>query len=331
MAAVHIQQDDVPPTPSSHQQTERMSPRAMHYYLTEGLEGVERKGYRDIRTFKQAVDSRVEMVRSGKVDECPTTPYLFFCPVTQKQLANIERARRDRYKTLRFLYLNEPQTLIVKIFPGQVHELVVDEFVFTLRKEIEAKGQGEKICSMRSSTFKGLECSKQADGALRPVVARPDVYGWPSVVFECGVTESPRRLACDARWWFHNSKGAVKMVIIFFVSASTKTVTIEIWERARMENASVTQGNDGDGDEVDLPVVKETTTINAKNVSSTLTFRFKAIFLRAPRKKRGEGDYTLTEGDLRDYYDRVWSDVMDTSSESEEGKPILVMACLSSS
>jgi len=51
----------------------------MHYYLTEGLEGVDREGYHNVRSVKRAVDSRVEMVRSGKVDECHT-PYLVFCP-----------------------------------------------------------------------------------------------------------------------------------------------------------------------------------------------------------------------------------------------------------
>jgi len=326
MAAVHTEQGDVSPTPSSPQQIERMSPREMHYYLTEGLEGVEHEGYRDIRSVKRAVDSRVNMVRSGKADECGT-PYLVFCPVTQKQLANIERVRDARYKILRFLYLNEPQTLIIKILPGPIYDMLVDEFVHALRKKIDEKGQGKKICSMRSTTYKGLACSKEADGALRPKVARPDINDWPSVILECGVAESPRRLAADARWWFRNSGGAVKMVILFLVSIATKTMRIETWEQEKVENPRFTPGNDDN--EVDPPMVQETTTLSEGKITNPLKIHFEAIFLRAPSKKRGEEDYTLTEGDLRNYYERVWKEI-ESSPEPEDCKSSLVRPCLNS-
>jgi len=330
MAAVHTQQGDVPPTPSSPQQIERMSPREIHYYLTKGLEGVEREEYRGIGSFKRGVDSRLDALSSGKSNQC-STPYLFFGPVTQHQLENIEHVRDTRYKRLRFLYLSEPQALIVKIMPDPITVLVVEEFGYALRKKIEERGQGRGICSMGGTTYKGPDSRKEADGAFRPRLARRDVYDWPTVILECGLSESPGRLTADARWWLYNSGEAVKIVILFFVSTSTKTITIEIWERAGIENRRVTQpeGND-DSDQVDLPVVKQTTTVSAEHITSTLTFSFEAIFLRAPKIKRCEGDYTLTEADLRAYYEQVWSDVIE-SSEPEDCKSLLVRPYLNSS
>ena len=329
MAAVHTQQGDVSLTPGSPQQIERMSPREMHYYLTEGLEGVEHEEYLGIRSFKRAVDSRVDAVCSGKSDQC-STPYLLFRPVTQHQLEIIERVRDTHYKRLRFLYLNELQALIVKIMTDPITVLVVEEFGYALRKKIEERGQGRGICSMGGTSYKGQDSRKEADGAFRPRLARRDVYDWPTVILECGLEESPERLAADARWWLYNSGEAVKIVILFFVSTSTKTITIEIWERAGIENGRVTQGNDdSDHWQVDLPVVKQTTTVSAEHITSTLTFSFEAIFLRAPKVKRCEGDYTLTEADLRAYYEQVWSDVIE-SSDPEDCKSILVRPYLNS-
>jgi len=94
----------------------------MHYYLTEGLEGVEHYEYCDIRSFKGAVDSQAEAFCSGKADESPS-PYLIFSPVTPHQLAKIDSVRKTHYKKVRILYLNEPEVLIVKHIPSLKHEL----------------------------------------------------------------------------------------------------------------------------------------------------------------------------------------------------------------
>lgn len=55
MAALSAKQADVAPTTNTPQHIERKRLLDMHYYLTEGLEGVEHHQYRDIRSFKRAV------------------------------------------------------------------------------------------------------------------------------------------------------------------------------------------------------------------------------------------------------------------------------------
>ncbi|KAG0133074.1 hypothetical protein HOY82DRAFT_669170 [Tuber indicum] len=286
MPAMLAQQADAYPTPpDSSQPIEPARPLDMHYYLTEGLEGVEHHEYHDIRSFKGAVDSRSDAMCLGKADEF-LPPYLILSPVTPRQLANIDQVRKTRYKNLRILYLNEPKTLIVKHMPGPVHEMVTSRFVYTIWKKIDEGGQLAEIACMGSTTYQGKLCCKEADGSFRPLRARPDQYDWPTVILECGVTESPRRLTADARWWFENSEDAVK----------------------------ITRGNDHR--EVTGPILKRLINITAESITGApLKLRFKDIFLRKHKNERGEGNYIITEHDLRDYYNMIWPPEPEAGSE----------------
>ena len=145
------------------------------------------------------MDPRLDGFRLDGADEYQT-PFLVFAPVTPHQLTNIERVCDTRYKALRFLYLNQAETLIIKIIPGPVHPMVTGEFVFAINAKLAAKGQGAQVTSMGGATYSGMESQKEADGALRPRLARRDIMDWPTVVVEGGVSEAPRRLAADARW-----------------------------------------------------------------------------------------------------------------------------------
>jgi len=139
----------------------------MNYYLTEGLEGVEHCEYRNIRSLKRAVDPRLDGFRSSKADENQTPKHLVFAPVTLHQLTNIERVRDAHYKALRFLYFNQEKTLIIKIIPGPVHQMVTNEFVYAMRERIVAKGQGAEV----SSTIQGWRAKRKR--------MEPSDHGWP--------------------------------------------------------------------------------------------------------------------------------------------------------
>ncbi|KAG0128506.1 hypothetical protein HOY82DRAFT_522320 [Tuber indicum] len=252
-------------------------------------------------------------MRLGKADES-LPPYLILSPVTPRQLANIDQVRKTRYKNLRILYLNEPKTLIVKHMPGPVHEMVTSRFVYTIWKKIDEGGQLAEIASMGSTTYQGKLCCKEADGSFRPLRARPDQYDWPTVILECGVTESPRPLTADARWWFENSEDAVKIVLLFFVSVKYETIRIELWKCATVENPQQTRGNDHR--EVTGPILKRLINITAESITGApLKLRFKDIFLRKHKNERGEGNYIITEHDLRDYYNMIWPPEPEAGSE----------------
>jgi len=293
----------------------------MHSYLTEGLEGVQHHEYRDIRSFKGAVDARADLWHSGEADE-RLPPYLIFSPVTPHQLATIDHFRESCYKRLRFLYLEEPQVLIVKQMLGPIHEMAAKEFMDVMKLKIWEAGQTSEICNMGSTTYQGKLCSKEADGSLRPLRARPDLHDWPTIILECGVSETPRRLTVDARWWIENSGGAVKVVFLLFVSVKRKTIRIEVWNKSTVEKQQHTGEND---EEITTgPTPKNTILITENSVTGApLKLKFKEIFLRKPKKKRGEANYMITEHDLRVYYNRIWLPVPG-SSQDEDCKSALV-------
>ena len=319
MAALSAKQADAAPTPNTPQHIERKSPLDMHYYLTEGLEGVKHHEFRDIQSFKGAVDA----LRSGNVDEC-FPPYLIFSPVTTRQLAKIDRFRETGYKRLRILYLNEPKVLIVKYIPGCVPEMAVKGFERAIWEKIGAGGQGAEISLMGRTTYQATESRKEPDASLGPHRARPNDSDWPTVILECGLSEYARRLTADARWWLHASGGAVKIVLLVFASAKEKTIRIELWELHTIEHEEVTRENNTA--DVTVPTMKEAINITTDTVTGgPLTLKFKDIFLRKPKTKRREADYVFTAEDMRSYYNYIWPSAC---SEDEYCESISVSSCM---
>ncbi|RPA96288.1 hypothetical protein L873DRAFT_1744025 [Choiromyces venosus 120613-1] len=305
MAAVPAPHVRVSPTPTAPQPPDPSGPLDMHYYLTEGLEGVEHQEYRDMRSFTRAIDSQAAESGAGNADEYPC-PYMVFSPVTRDQLANIERVRDTRYKRLRFMYLNDPKALIIKIMPSVPHELVTGTFVSAFLEMVAAMGLRRALASVGHATYQGLASRKEADGSFKPRLARPLATDWPTVVLECGVSESARRLKVDARWWLDNSLGEVKIVLVFYVLRPARTIRIEHWEMDTMPNPQVTRAHPHPV--VTRPIIRDTIHIDGNAVTGgPLRLNFQKIFLRAPVAAQGEGHFTFTAQDLRDYYHDVWT------------------------
>ncbi|PWW73024.1 hypothetical protein C7212DRAFT_334220, partial [Tuber magnatum] len=112
--------------------------------------GVERQQYRDARSFARAIKLQAEKLRAGNLD---TGQYAVFSPVTQDQFTNLERIRDARYKSLRFLYLNDVETLIAKIIPGEIHELATQELVHSLRSRIDSMGLLQELRNTGAANF----------------------------------------------------------------------------------------------------------------------------------------------------------------------------------
>jgi len=296
MSSMPAEQMGVPPIPSAIQSLAPSRLPDMHYYLSKGLEGVEHQEFCDLQSFMGAIESQAKKLRSANADEYPSL-YMVFSPVTQDQLANIEHVRDTHYKSLRFMYLNDPKALIVKIVPSGPHEFATEAFISSLMEKVGGMGLRRALPSVGRTTYQGDSNGKQADGGFKPWVARPLETDWPTLVLECGVSESLQRLVVDAQWWLANSHGEVKIVLLFFVSTTTRTIHIQHWEIDNMPNLQL----------IATPTIKKTITINAQAVSGgTLRLDFQKLFLRPPVASRGEGDFTFTAQDLRDYYDDVW-------------------------
>ena len=206
----------------------------MHYYLTEGLEGVEHQQYRGVRSFIRAIESQAKELRSGNAGQ-----YAIFSPVTQDQLAAIERIRDTHHKGLRFNYFNSVETLIVKIMAAPVQELASKGFGSRLDVKIARMEQLDNIGWMDATTYRANGSQKEADCSWKPGYFRPLKTDWPTVVIECGVSKSRDRLEVDAHWWLENTDGQVKMVLVISFSKTKREIHFQQWEMATTLNPQI--------------------------------------------------------------------------------------------
>lgn len=72
---------------------------------------------------------------------------------------------------------------------------------------------------------------KQADNIFTPGTRRPTqgkICGWPTLVIETGMSASHSKLEADAKWWFANSSGDVRIVLLRVLN--TTYVRFEKWQ-----------------------------------------------------------------------------------------------------
>ncbi|KAG0127051.1 hypothetical protein HOY82DRAFT_490932 [Tuber indicum] len=103
------------------------------------------------------------------------------------------------------MYLNDPRMLIVKFLQGGVHEVATTGVKSVLFEKVTTLGLRHAIGSVRSKTFHGNAGQKEADSAFKHGAARPLETDWPTLVIECGVSETVPLLGVDSRWWLDNS------------------------------------------------------------------------------------------------------------------------------
>ncbi|KAG0638004.1 hypothetical protein HOY80DRAFT_1002110 [Tuber brumale] len=121
----------------------------MHYYLTEGLQDAEHREYIDTHSFAGAVESQTKVAEATS-----GVKYVVFSPVSEEQLTKVDKLRDDRYKRLRLMYLEEQQTLIVKIMPGPIHEVATSRFAKMFDKKATLMGlDDDDLDDMRGTRY----------------------------------------------------------------------------------------------------------------------------------------------------------------------------------
>ncbi|PUU76821.1 hypothetical protein B9Z19DRAFT_1194447 [Tuber borchii] len=294
------------PTPSSSSTAELSGPLDMDYYLTEGLEGVKRQRYGGGDSFKKAIQSRIDELLS--VDS-KAGQYVVFSSVQQSNIAYINHMRDTDYKGLRFLFLYNEKALIVKVMSQIVHGLAQGQLMDILRVEIATMGLRNALVNVGGVRFEGRQSSKEADCAMKPGLFRRHPTDWPTLVFECGVAESWRRLRADACWWFENSHQEVKIVLVLKVSKADRKIKLEQWEMATGPNPQVTQGHP-DPTKTSLTRTQKITITaplgSGAVATAPFTLNFKKVFLRDPVPAKGEKDIVFSKEDLQALATHVW-------------------------
>ncbi|CUS11366.1 unnamed protein product, partial [Tuber aestivum] len=201
------------------------------------------------------------------------------------------------------------QTLIVKIKPSGVHELVSRGFSVELWAKVIRMGLRQALNLVGGTTFQGIQSWKEADCAYKPNTFRPYENDWPTLVIECGVSESLNRLRVESRWWLENSVEGVNIVLLFSISKKARSIHIEKWEMATHSSPHVAQaglshliGTPTKIQEVDIsgPVVPTDESAGTTPIvtGAPLELDFTKIFLRQPVQGCSEGSIIFTEQEL---------------------------------
>jgi len=195
-------------------------------------------------------------------------------------------------------------TLIVKLLPGIVEGVAKGGFATLFNIKCTGMGLLWRLKQLGSAAYEGLESSKEADYIWIPSPLRHfSCDDWPTLVLECGLSKLIERLEIEAGWWFHNSAGDVRIVILISVSHADKKVWIDQWELSTAPNPEV--GKDSPQPTITVPVKTcHVEMVDGKATGGPLRLKFNKPFLRDPRQ--GEGDIVFTREDLQVYGAHVW-------------------------
>lgn len=253
--------------------------------------------FHSIRQVQRLVASHSDELRADRTNN----QYLVFLKVTNTQLTDMDKQRANIGKHIRMEHHTDTGDLIIKLMPSEKHQSAH----ITLADEIQEKEmqwgipRENRLKGLGGTTFSGPVSSKEADTAFRPI-SRP-IGGWPTIVFESGLSEGLARLRVDARWWLINSGGDVNVVLIISVKPTQTRLLIEKWCLSPATNLPVTGANPNSNALV--PTKRQEVSINRNPANTTqpgtytvtggpLVLEFQSLYLRAPVAP--EGDLILT-------------------------------------
>lgn len=187
---------------------------------------------RSFTTFKQLQIDASNILKALQDNENDGNQYLLLLGLSKR---SIERLDNRGLSGLVYRFQWEGTVGLIKVIPSNEHEATTDQATRTIDEYLMAMGirSVDRRWAM-STTYKTTASKgKQADQCFTPPgrCASPGVpVGWPTFVIETGVSESLPRLREDARWWFNNSNGEVRMVLI--ISIKKAKVEFELWQLA---------------------------------------------------------------------------------------------------
>lgn len=207
---------------------------------------------------------------------------------------------------------------LIKIIPTAEHEIttraITAEIGFICRSQMGIRRN--EITFGMSTTHRppGGNRGKQPDECFWSPSRKPrpgEQSDWPTLVIETGFTESLRRLREDARWWFHNSLGQVRIVLIICINRRQHKAIIEKWHlappctpnpltRSILDQLVGTQQPPLDQQPVSSQQPYRAQEIQIDPVlvqGAPLTLNFEAVFDRG--RQLNESDIVLNASDLR--------------------------------
>jgi hypothetical protein len=269
----------------------------------EGLEHIDISRFVGIAKMRKAIDLQSIRLQEGVSNQ----QYLVFQPVTEVDLAKMDRIRHTIGKHTRMTHYIDTDLLIVKLMPSAKHQLAQLSFGIELVDKVRGMGMSHReLCPFGGTRYLGNISSKEGDSSYKPP-SRENVTDWPTIVFEAGLSESLQHLRSDARWWLENSGGDVKIVVLISIKPADKRLQIEKWELAPSLNQRVTRAHPTPNAQIPAQIQEITIMPNNVITGSPLVLEFQKIFLRP--SVLPESDIIFTAADLSGWADAFWRTV----------------------
>lgn len=147
----------------------------------------------------------------------------------------------DEYETLgpvEYRFMHVGTVGVIKVIPSGAHDVTVGKFASEIEWQLRGMGVSRAAFQFgRTTTHPALtnDKSKQPDDCIFPgprKIVNGQIVAWPTFVVETAVSESLPWLRQDASWWFANSAGMVRIVLLLAIRKRTKTIVIERWQLA---------------------------------------------------------------------------------------------------
>jgi len=137
-----------------------------------------------------------------------------------------------------FRFMFEDAVGLIKIVPSYAHDATTRKVSQTMTIKMVGMGVSEDdIGWAATTTYRSPigQKGKQGDDIFLPP-PRQGLHGqppsWPTLVIESGVSESLPKLHDDVKWWFENSRGEVRIVIVMAIRRASRTIIFEQWQLA---------------------------------------------------------------------------------------------------
>jgi hypothetical protein len=257
---------------------------------------------------------------------------LFFTSISPATMEEIFSARDESFREFGVsLYSAKSRMLVIKTPPSRPHEAAHRQMDFSIWSQIGGMGlrwhwvpEGGATYRKMSNNTCMLLTAGEGDSASRPRLTRPSKGSWPTLVIECGYSQTMAALREKAYWWFEESNYQVKIVLLISLHGANESMIIEKWKTPdppARDGATLTRIAARQQPEN----VKTITIGRNPNISNThpdwlsnnrysvfsgpLRLEFKDLFLREPAAGTMEGDIVIEDRELQLIAFMTWQPV----------------------
>jgi len=191
------------------------------------------------------------------------------------------------------LYFPDSQILIFTM-AGRPHEIVAMEMQNLFYEKIKGMNCQEEFCSSGQALVHLQRLNKQPDSSWGP-----RAVDYPTCVLEVGLSESLRRLDCDAKRWIENEQTHVTQVITAKIYPHGHEIIFSIWRRTATHQAE----KDDRIDEIHVELREGRPRVRDNRC---LRVSFEQILERPPTRGTAERDIIVSGRELGGIARRVW-------------------------